>query len=71
MARPGDPLVEGHGGLFGAPVSSSGTRQGAVDADLVIMPGGLLLVEQSSPLATCEGFDQSLTGDINCDNGRE
>jgi len=68
MARPGSP--EGHGGLFGAPVEDEGgTRQSAVDADLVILPGGVLLVETSSPLADVEAF-ACKDRKILCENGR-
>jgi hypothetical protein len=41
-----------------------------VDADIIILPGGLMLVEQSSPLAELEAF-RCVSGDINCDNGRD
>jgi hypothetical protein len=69
MAPPGD--IEAHGGLFGAPHDGDGTRQGAVDADLVILPGGLLLVEKSSPLANVAFFQCDASGDIACNNGRD
>ena len=72
MAHHGN--LDAHSGLFGAPLDapldSDGTSQARVDADLVILPGGLLLVEQSSPLAHCEGFCDQMSGDIHCDNGR-
>jgi hypothetical protein len=71
MARPGDVLVEAHGGLFGAPHDGDGTRQGDVDADLIITPGGLMLVEQSSPLAGVAFFRCDVSGDIHCQNGRD
>ena len=68
MAHPGN--LDAHSGLFGAPLDSDGASQARVDADLVILPGGLLLVEQSSPLAHCEGFCDQMSGDIHCNNGR-
>ncbi len=69
MAAPGSPEA-GSGALFGAPVEGeTGTRQGAVAADIVILPGGLMLVEQSSPRAKLPGFSCD-SGDIHCDNGR-
>lgn len=64
-------LGDGNGGLFGAPSDdSNGTTQSSVDADLVILPGGLMLVEQSSPLAKLEYF-RCDSGEIHCDNGRD
>jgi len=70
MARPGN--IEAHGGLFGAPLDDGdGTAQSAVDADLIITPGGLMLVEQSSPLAGVEFFRCVVSGDITCSNGRD
>lgn len=69
MAPHGD--IDAHGGLFGAPLAGDGTAQSAVDADLIITPGGLMLVEQSSPLAGVEYFQTDASGDITCNNGRE
>jgi hypothetical protein len=70
MARPGD-VIEAHGGLFGAPHDGDGTAQSAVDADLIITPGGLMLVEQSSPLSSVAFFRCDISGDITCENGRD
>jgi len=71
MARPGSTPPR-EGGLFGAPLDEDGgTRQGAVDADIVVLPGGLVLIEQSSPLAALAAFGATVTGDIHCNNGRD
>ena len=72
MARPGSTPPR-EGGLFGAPLDGdgSGTRQRSIDADIVVLPGGLVLVEQSSPLAALPAFGATVTGDIHCNNGRD
>jgi hypothetical protein len=57
--------------LFGAPLDADGgTSQDRIDADLVILPGGLMLVEQSSPLAK-EHYFECKSGDFHCNNGRD
>lgn len=70
MARPGSDSDIGNGGLFGAPIESDGgVSQGSIDADLIILPGGILLVETSSPLANVPAF-RCNDAKILCRNGR-
>ena len=61
----------GESALFAAPIETDdGTKQASIDADLVVLPGGLLLVEQSSPLADLPWFHCD-SGEIHCSNGRD
>jgi hypothetical protein len=57
--------------IFGAPVENTGTKQTEINADMVILPGGLLLVDQASPLADMDGLGRPISGVIYCDEKGE
>jgi hypothetical protein len=69
MATPTEP----QGGAFGAPVEAEGTTQGQVDraAALTVLPGGLVLVDQSGPLAGASWLGRPVSGPIVCSERRE
>jgi hypothetical protein len=62
--------ADGSGAAFGAPSESTGLAQGDLAGDIIILPGGVMLVDQSSPLADCPELGRPITGPIYCDNGR-
>ena len=59
------------GAAFGAPVESTGTSQARVDrAALVVLPGGLVLVNEAGPFAGASWLGRPVSGPIVCE-GRE
>jgi hypothetical protein len=68
MATP----TESQGGAFGAPVESDGTTQAQVDrAALVVLPGGVALVNQAGPFADASWLGRPVSGPILCNERRE
>lgn len=56
------------GGLaFGAPVNSSGTPQRRLTGRIIVMPGGLVLVDAKLNLK----LGRVISGPIECKNGRD
>lgn len=62
------PTGEKSGGLaFGAPIDSSGTSQRKLVGQIIIMPGGLVLVDERLNIK----LGQVASGPIECKNGRD
>ena len=61
---------DGSGAAFGAPSESTGLAQGELAGDIIILPGGMMLVDQASPLADCPELGRPVSGLIYCENGR-
>ena len=62
--------AECSGAAFGAPHDGDGLAQGELTGDIIILPGGAMLVDQASPLADCPELGRPVSGLIHCDNGR-
>jgi hypothetical protein len=62
--------ADGSGGAFGAPLDSNGLAQGELAGDIIILPGGVMLVDQAGPMADCPELGRPVSGLIHCDNGR-
>lgn len=54
------------GVAFAAPVDSSGTNQASLQGHIIIMPGGLVLVDEAINVK----LGQPIPGAIECKNGR-
>lgn len=62
------PTGEKSGGLaFGAPLDSNGTSQRTLVGQIIIMPGGLVLVDERLTIK----LGQVASGPIECKNGRD
>jgi hypothetical protein len=62
------PRDDRKGGLaFGAPVESGGTHQRRLTGQIIILPGGLVLVDQRLKLT----LGMVASGPIECRNGRD
>jgi hypothetical protein len=61
------PQDEGQGLAFGAPVESNGTTQASMTAHIVIMPGGVMLIDEALNL----DIGKPVSGPIHCNNGRD
>ena len=55
-----------NGVAFGASFNSSGKRQRDLQAHIVVMPGGIMLVDTALDFAP----GRPISGPIYCDNGR-
>jgi hypothetical protein len=55
------------GVAFGAPSETTGTSQRAMTAHIVIMPGGVMLVDTALDIK----LGRPVSGPIHCDNGRD
>lgn len=58
------------GAMFAAPVETSGTPQQAMVGHIIVLPGGLLLVDDSLPAHIRAGLGRIVSGPIECKNGR-
>ena len=54
------------GAAFSAPVDASGTNQASLRGHIIIMPGGLVLVDETIKVK----LGQPIPGPIECRNGR-
>lgn len=54
------------GAAFSAPVDANGTNQASLQGHIVVLPGGLVLVDMSLKLA----LGEAVPGSIECKNGR-
>jgi hypothetical protein len=65
VLHPGDGAV-----AFAAPGDTSGTAQRAMRGHIIVLPGGVLLVDEalSEPLRAALG--REVSGPIECKNGR-
>jgi hypothetical protein len=62
------PTGNDKGGVaFGAPVDSDGTSQRRLVGQIIIMPGGLVLVDERLNI----NLGQVASGPIECKNGRD
>lgn len=71
LATNGDPLHPGDGAVaFAAPASTTGTAQRAMRGHIIVLPGGLLLVDDSLSEPLKSALGQVISGPIECKNGR-
>jgi len=62
------PQDDRAGGLaFGAPIEAGGTSQRRLTGHIIVMPGGLVLVDERLPLT----LGRVVSGPIECRNGRD
>lgn len=70
-ATNGSPLHPGDGAVaFAAPADTKGTAQRAMRGHIIVLPGGLLLVDQGLSKSLRDALGQPISGPIECKNGR-
>jgi hypothetical protein len=53
---------------FGSVFDATGLGQDQINGDIVILPGGLLLIDQASPLAELSELGPAISGPIICES---
>lgn len=73
QATIGDPdrRQDGQGVAFGAPLDATGTPQAAIRGQIVILPGGVMLVDQGLREGLRSALGRIISGPIECANGRD
>jgi hypothetical protein len=63
---------QGGAAFAAAPVNGNGTSQARLDgAALVVLPGGLVLVDQAGPFAGASWLGRPVSGPITCETRRK